>query len=281
MARKEREFIPCGAQSSTDPVPCANLVGALKRTGCPIHCSKPLHHRRDCGRDCAIKGRHGDGFCSKHPMTGREHCELHGGRARRGLAHGRATTGAYIVTDMPAQMAKDFLAAQSDPDLQNLNFEIKLLRSRVHGLLRKMQENEVHAGALKPAVVAYKKAKDARDADGARIAIETIVEIVEAGGDSKSLEKELDKLTELIAYVKDVQSKTKHRIAKTITGDQMMLIMTRTLDILHRNVTDKRILDAIQRGVMELMVGKRQAALPAAVGYSEIDEYLEAELVED
>lgn len=283
MARKKDEFVPCSAQREGDPAPCTNPVTADKRVGCPLHCSKPVKHRRDCGEDCRIRTPHSDRFCANSPMVGREQCRLHGGKARRGMAHGMAKHGAYVVTDMPAQMAKDFLAAQSDPDLQNLNLEIKILRARLNGLLRKLQENEVSAGALKPAVGAYKKAKDAKDADAARVAIEKIVEIVEEGGDSKPLEKELDKLIELTAFVKDAQSKQKYRIAKTITGDQMMLIMTRTLNIIQTNVTDKRTLDAIQRGVMELMMG-RQRALPPAVGLSEADDdgdddAIDAELV--
>jgi hypothetical protein len=282
VARKEVEYVACGAQREGDPAPCANPVTANKRTGCPLHCSKPVKHRRDCGEDCRIRTVHGDRFCANPPMEGRDQCRLHGGKALRGAASPLFTHGGFSK-DLPTNLAADFEEWRSDAERQEMYNEMGVLYARLKQLMRSLKENDTPAvwAGLRRAVAAWKAARAARDADGARAAIEQIEELIEKGFDDAPVWKEIHKTVELAGYIKGVQDKRDYRKAQVIRADQMMIVLARVVDIITTHVSDRRTLDAISRDI-GLLVGAGRPALPAAVGLSGADEeYVDAELVED
>lgn len=282
MARKKDEFVPCGAQREGDPAPCANPVTADKRVGCSLHCSKPVKHRRDCPDECPIRTVHGDGFCANSPMKGRDQCRLHGGKALRGTASPLFTHGGFSK-DLPTNLAADFDEWRSDAERQEMYNEMGVLYARLKQLMRSLKENDTPAvwAGLRCAVAAWKRARAAKDADGARAAIEQIEELIDKGFDDAPTWKEIHKTVELVTYVKGTQDKRDYRKAQVIRADQMMIVLARVVDIITTHVSDRHTLDAISRDI-GLLVGAGRTALPAAVGLSAADEgYVDAELVED
>lgn len=75
-------------------------------------------------------------------------CRIHGGKSPSGIAHPNFKTGRYSK-DIPTRLSKGYQEALSDPDLLQLNDEIRLTDSLMSELLERFEPtNPKHRGDL-------------------------------------------------------------------------------------------------------------------------------------
>lgn len=76
---------------------------------------------------CAARVRNPKGeYCDKHPSKGRERCELHGGKQKRGIERHNTVTGRYSKV-LPLQAAARYGELVADPTMVSLTREIGLV----------------------------------------------------------------------------------------------------------------------------------------------------------
>lgn len=87
---------------------------------------------------CGAKKKSGSPCRMSAMPNGR--CRLHGGKSPSGIAHPGFKTGRYSK-DIPTRLSKGYQAALSDPDLLQLNDEIRLTDSLMSELLERFDSD--------------------------------------------------------------------------------------------------------------------------------------------
>jgi len=84
-------------------------------------------------------------FCMRRPIKGRDRCQKHGGKAKRGPEHHAwkgGTSKSYLARHIPHRLAERFEAALDDPDLLSLRSNLALSATRLGELLEKLPTRE-------------------------------------------------------------------------------------------------------------------------------------------
>ncbi len=89
---------------------------------------------------CTAKSKRSGQQCRNKPVIGRTVCRMHGGNARRGIAHPNFQTGRY-AKDLPASLAKELSENLESEDLTSLREDLALSDIRISELLRKLKES--------------------------------------------------------------------------------------------------------------------------------------------
>ncbi len=201
---------------------------------------------------CGAIKKNGKGRCHGKPMdNGR--CRMHGGPTPIGLASPHIRHGRYSRS-LPERLAASFEEAIADPEILNLQSEIGLVNARLQELLERLSTGE--SGALWRAVqVAYQRIRTAREADDPAEmtkALNTLGELIEVGMNDQAIWSEVHGTLEARRKLVETEQKRLVAMKNIVTAEQAMSLVTATVGILRKYVTDPRSLMAASQELADI-----------------------------
>lgn len=201
---------------------------------------------------CGAKTRAG-GTC-KQPALANGRCRYHGGKTPGGIASPHFKTGRYSKF-LPARLADRYHESLTDPDLLELRSEISVLDARMSELIGRIDTGESGA-AWMTAKIALQHYQEAR-LDGEKgkeiEAMQELESVLERGLADTAIWSEIAMMTEQRRKLVESERKRLVDMQQVITSDRAMLLIGAVVDIIRRNVTDRRMLSGINHELTLLL----------------------------
>lgn len=198
---------------------------------------------------CGAKTRDGDP-CKNPPVTGSRRCRMHGGPTPRGRALPQTTHGRYSK-DLPTRLAARYQEAQADPDLLNLNDEIRLTYALLVDALKGIDTGE--SGRLWRSLKAeWDALKDAqREKDSAAIAqhLNAIGSLITRGLADYAARVEVLDIIDRRRKLVESEGKRRQAMQQMITAERAMLLISAIVDVVMRHVDDPATRAAISADI--------------------------------
>jgi len=195
---------------------------------------------------CKAKSKRSQQPCQRRASRGREVCYIHGGKSPIGPGSPHFRTGKYSKF-LPSRMAADAEASLKDETLLELRDAIAATDARIIDLLKRVDAGE--AGSLwRQAQEAFAKMRmeeSRKNIDGMMIALSQAERYVSQGANDYAAWDELSKQFELRRKLCDSENRRLTQAHEVLNMDQAMLLLTQTVQIIQRHVTDRKVLAAI------------------------------------
>jgi hypothetical protein len=204
---------------------------------------------------CGAKTRKpGSPPCKNAAVTGSTRCRMHGGKTPRGAALPQTKHGRYSK-DLPTHLGARFLAAQSDPDLLNLNAEISLVDTRVGDLLQRVDIDGAGAlwlslGGIVDDLEAF---FDEEDMEGIEQGITRLKQLIRRAKDDAEAWNQIYPLVEQRRKLVESEGKRRKDMQDMITSEKAMLLVTSLVDTVRKHVHDRDTLAAISADLARLL----------------------------
>jgi len=171
-----------------------------------------------------------------------------------GFAHPASRSGRYSK-DVPNRLISRYEEALSDPEILAMNDEIALIDSRLSDLIARVDSGE--SGALWQALAATWKqfvdAQSRRDINTMTVKINRIGELITAGDSDYSNWREISILLESRRKLTETERDRRVEMQQVITVEQATQMVSRLVDILRRNISDRRLLSDISLEIRSMM----------------------------
>lgn len=188
--------------------------------------------------------------CKRSPAQGRTRCMKHGGATPRGLAHPSTTHGRYSKS-MPTRMVADYEAALADPNLLSTRDDIAKLTARQADLLKRVDSGEAGVlwGAMRKALVDFRKARAGGDVDKMNAAMGDLEAAVAAGNSDYTAWRELMAVTEQVRKLRETERKLLEAHNAVITKEQAIIFARSILHAVNDHVEDRKTLAKISNAI--------------------------------
>lgn len=213
-------------------------------------------------------------FCTKNPVTGRERCEMHGGKSPRGVDHPSFKHGRYSKS-IPARLASKYEEILTDPRRLELDHELAVMVARNEeilaslydgesdGLRKRMREEKRAMEAARRKAAAAQDAGDAetesRYSQAAVGHLNNIMRMIERGATDAERWLEWVSNTDHLRRLAESERKRKVEDHQIATTEEIMALMGAVLAVITRHVTDVRIRQAIGMELDSLVSGELPA----------------------
>lgn len=186
--------------------------------------------------------------CEGWAMKGSTKCRKHGGATPRGLASKNLKHGRHSKA-LPHRLVARYKAALGDPDLLSLSSEIAVMDSLIDERLRLMDE-ETSAQIwrrLEAKATEFSQAREAKEADKMKTAMEDLLDLIYAGAQQRQNEKDLVVMLDSRRRLVESQRKALIESEQTMTYDQVMTLFTAVIAAVRENVKNPLELVSIQK----------------------------------
>lgn len=203
-------------------------------------------------KECGAKRRDG-GIC-RSPAMPNGRCRIHGGKSLAGPAAANFKTGRYSKY-LPAHLKDRYEAATSDPDLLVLRDEIGLIDARVAELMGRIStgENAVTWMILKDKFGELKKHVKSGDVVKTIEALNAVEAVVNTAVGDYLIWGEIQNGLEQRRKLVESERKRLVEIQAFIDARSAMTLVASIIDVIRRNVKDRRELSQITQELSILM----------------------------
>lgn len=186
---------------------------------------------------CGAKNRQG-GPCKKHPVPGRNRCNLHGGKSPRGMQHPRSKHLRYSKDIIGRQLAQKYEEARTDPELLSLRDEIALSQARIGELLNSVEFGESLKAwqELRSAYDEFVLAHRAGNNAEASQQLSRIGQIITRGNNQHQTWEEIWDTSGHKRRLAETERKRMSNMQQMMTYEQAMNMLTFVVSIMRRRV---------------------------------------------
>ncbi len=242
----------------------------------PMQVARP-HASGLNGNPAACSGHTRSGDPCKMPAMGNGKCRMHGGKSLSGVA-APAYKGAGRSRVVPARWADAYQGAVDDPDLLSLRHDIAIVDASIEDLESRLPETELEVeafqsfiatfGSMKRFHVDANEAKTLEDREEARKsffqAFDTACVLLQEVNGYRASELEIMgrtmELREQRRRLVDTETKRLTAAVQSIRVDAVKTILWALLDILRREISDRKLLQRIQdrfRSEFQTLAGRK------------------------
>lgn len=193
---------------------------------------------------CGAKRKNGEPCQQWGMANGR--CRLHGGNARRGLAHPGLKHGRYSK-DVPTRFSEMLATSLTDPDLLNLSEEIALETMRTRDLLRRVDSGESGAlwNDLRKAWSELRAAQRAKDTIGVNTIMTEIETLIGRGTDDAAVWREIGSSMDRRRKLVDTERRRRIDMQTMMTAERAGVMFYALTEVILRHVHEPDTLNAI------------------------------------
>jgi hypothetical protein len=172
-------------------------------------------------------------------------CRIHGGMTPAGPASPHFKHGRYSKV-LPARLLERYQAALDDPDLLAMHHEIGVVDARLHELIGRIDTGEsgTRWKAIRRALQDYCDARGTIDEE-ARFGV--LAETIEAGVSDEAAWREISGLIGQRQALVESERRRMVDLQQVITAGEAVALAAQLIDVVRRNVTDRKTLAAIGR----------------------------------
>lgn len=172
---------------------------------------------------------------------------MHGGTTPRGMANPSTKHGKFSK-DLPTHLIADYQAALIDPDLVALREEMALLQAREAELVRSMSRGEARERweAAQEAMAAFQSARRSDNVTAMAAALKSLDQVLQDGAADYDAWADLLLTIEQRRKLADTERRRLEAIQDRISADRALLLASALVNAVRRNVTDRRVLAAIE-----------------------------------
>lgn len=204
------------------------------------------------GKKCGAKTRNGTPCKGLAMPNGR--CKRHGGKSRKGAAHGRYVHGRYVKS-IPKELLSSYNQAMEDTDLLSLKDEICVLTARISRLMERM--DEVSAPPWRKVLFAVDRVFDAASGDQFEQELRSLRDIVlkgaQAGVKQERLWGEIRELIQEKTKVAKAEWDRMNDLQAVVTIEQAITFARTLLIAVQEIVTDRAQINEIQKRMLILL----------------------------
>jgi hypothetical protein len=198
---------------------------------------------------CGSWRRHRAGICKKYTVQGRNRCRLHGGKAPIGAEAPQFKNGVhskYARSLKQLDVIKEFNEIRSDPDLLRMDDEIALLAMRIGNLVETIGDNPpIQFKDLARNVRQIRDAWKQGDNQRAQAQVMVLLDAIDEGAKQESRMDELYQAIEVKRRVTETETKRRVQASKTLTADEVAIILARIHSVIENNVDDPATIQKI------------------------------------
>lgn len=196
-------------------------------------------------------------YCTKHPITGRNRCEYHGGKSLRGLAS-PSYKGKGWTNDLPAQLAEKYRAAMSDDELLSLRSDIAMLEVSQGEVLSRVYDGDIGELWLEARDKYYELLGALRRNDElkSRDLMSELGDILNTGSSDYVAWNRFEKTSEQKRKLVDSERKRLVDMQQMITNEELMLVLGALVDSIRQHIPDKIVLAKISEDIRRLLGDK-------------------------
>ena len=178
-------------------------------------------------------------------------CRMHGGTSLSGMQSGTFKTGRYSK-DLPTRLASKYQEAVSDGELLALREDVALVDARLSDVLGRADTGEAgrHWHRLSDLWHIAETGDQADKVD----AINEIGRTIKRGVSDYAVWDEVGKLLEQRRRLVESERKRLVDMQQMITTERAMLLLSATVDIIRRHVTDRDTMSAINAEFRTLLL---------------------------
>lgn len=192
--------------------------------------------------------------CGNPAVRGTTKCRMHGGSSLAGIASPRYTTGRYSK-HLPAHLRESYEEAAKDEQLLSSREEIALLSARVAELAGRLRFGDSGSlwSDLREVFDELQAAMRANEVERMTACLMRMGDIIKMGNDNEGMWSEIRDTCETLNRVRASENKRQVELRQLIAAPQAIALMMAVVQIVQRNVSDARTLNAIQREVSMLL----------------------------
>lgn len=206
---------------------------------------------------CKAKAKSTGKQCNRFAVTGREVCQVHGGKTPRGLAsphykHGKTSRWDKIL---PAKLTESFNAHVNDPQLRSLRNEIAINKARQDELLSELGEH-VTGGTWANLVrlrADFYRAQADKDIAALTEATTEIMRLIDSGSGMADKWRELMGVQEHIRKLTETEWKSIQAAGRVLTMEQAVQLFAAMRASIIKSVPDPRHQQAAIDAMRELV----------------------------
>jgi hypothetical protein len=181
-------------------------------------------------------------------------CRMHGGPSLSGIASPTYKHGGYSEP-LPKRLLEKYEQARTDPELLNLSNALALIETRISDVLSRVESGD--AGEtwqkLSDAWDAFVIAQRAKDAPKTQMALSTIGRIIETGAGDWAAWREVLNLIERRRKLVESEGKRRMQMQDMTDNAEIIKLIDRLSDAVHRHVHDPVALRAIQAEISPVL----------------------------
>lgn len=186
---------------------------------------------------------------------------MHGGASLSGLAHPNLRTGRHSK-DLPQRLTSRVLEALQDPKLTELRDELALVDVRIGQLLSQLEEPGAHDGkAAAAALQQLQAAIAAQDQAAAAVAMKVLEGAFAVTIHEHATWAEIQDAINVRRKLVESETRRLKALHQMVTTEEVMTLVSALSASVHRHVTDRVALAAIQDDIRRLMSA---GAIPVA-----------------
>lgn len=195
--------------------------------------------------------------CTATIVMSNGRCHKHGGKSLGGPAHPNFKSGKYSKVALPPNMLEAYEEARMDPELLSMREEIAMLDMRLIDLFNRY---EMSGGAetwnrVKRAYKKLRKGLTYGEIDMQMDAIMEMERIFEGERPDHELWAEIMTTMEMRRRVGESERKRLVDMNQMWTNDQMMVTFAQMVDALREFITDRKLLNALGRRLIDIAAG--------------------------
>ena len=175
--------------------------------------------------------------CINPVMKGRDKCRMHGGKSKKGAAHGKFKHG-YRTADAPLYLLQHYEESLNDPEMQTLDHEVALARGLVKDGMARLARGESGEiwKQLQTSFGQLTGAIKANDAAKINQALTNLHLVIRQGVSDETARREIRNSLKLVSALKGRQSRIERDANLMIPIQQFYILMGQTLAVVERYV---------------------------------------------
>jgi hypothetical protein len=181
-------------------------------------------------------------------VTGRERCNMHGGKTPRGLANPRTITGRYSA-DMPTRMVARYQEAQQDKEALSIRNEIDFITAAIGVKLQEMEQASQDLDWDKAIAQLDRLTEDGEDWDWAQTQgeLRRLGEMLRGGRGGERLMEEVRSLMDQRARLVAQEGRRQNELRQNLTVEEAIVYAQVLAAIVRKYVEDRAVVAAINR----------------------------------
>ena len=201
---------------------------------------------------CGAKTR-SSGEC-RQPAMKNGRCRLHGGKSLKGIESPSFKTGRHSKY-MPKELLSAYQDAKQDTELLSVRAEIALMDVMLSGLLPKLNTGQSIEGwyELKRLIPSVNRAIKSGDVTGFKSTFETMANIINDNVTHYDTEHEIKDTIDTRRKLVETEHKIALQGERSISVEQLMLLMTQVLAVIQSVVKEEKQRYAIAVGLQDLL----------------------------